>query len=46
MKEINYKTHGTCSRAIKVKIDDNGVITECGFDGGCNGNTQGVFLTR
>ena len=42
MKEINYKTHGTCSRAIKVKIDDNGVITECGFDGGCNGNTQGL----
>ena len=42
MKEINYKTHGTCSRATKVKIDDNGVITECGFDGGCNGNTQGV----
>ena len=42
MKEINYKTSGVCSRAVKVKIDDNGVITDCAFDGGCNGNTQGV----
>ena len=41
MKEINYKTSGVCSRAVKVKIDDNGVITDCAFDG-CNGNTQGV----
>ena len=41
MKEINYKTSGVCSRAVKVKIDDNGVITDCTFDGGCNGNTQG-----
>ena len=42
MKEINYKTSGVCSRAVKVKIDDNGAITDCAFDGGCNGNTQGV----
>ena len=42
MKEINYKSSGVCSRAVKVKIDDNGVITDCAFDGGCNGNTQGV----
>ena len=42
MREINYKTSGVCSRAVKVKIDDNGVITDCAFDGGCNGNTQGV----
>ena len=42
MKEIHFKTSGVGSRAVQVKRDDNGVITDCAFDGGCNGNTQGV----
>ena len=41
MKHIEYKTSGTCSRAIVVDIED-GVIASCKFVGGCMGNTQGV----
>ena len=40
-KSIEYKTHGTCSRLIKVEVED-GIITDCAFVGGCAGNTQGV----
>ncbi|MBO5906866.1 MAG: TIGR03905 family TSCPD domain-containing protein [Clostridia bacterium] len=40
-KEIEYKTRGTCSRMIKIKLED-GIITDCAFVGGCAGNTQGV----
>jgi uncharacterized protein (TIGR03905 family) len=36
-----YKTKGTCSKAIEVEIED-GIVKEVRFDGGCNGNTQGV----
>ena len=38
----HYKTHGTCSRAIEIDVDDNGVVQRVAFDGGCNGNTKGV----
>lgn len=41
MKHIEYKTKGTCSRAIVVDVED-GVILSCKFVGGCAGNTQGV----
>ena len=40
-KHIEYKTQGTCSRAVVVDVED-GVITNCSFVGGCAGNTQGV----
>jgi uncharacterized protein (TIGR03905 family) len=40
-KHVEYKTSGTCSRAVIVDIED-GVITDCSFIGGCAGNTQGV----
>lgn len=36
-----YKTKGTCSRAITFDID-NGVVTNIKFQGGCNGNLQGI----
>ena len=42
MKTIEYKTKGTCSRAIRIQIDENGIITDCSFVGGCAGNTAGV----
>ncbi len=38
----NYRTRGTCSRAISFDIDENNVVTNIRFDGGCHGNTQGV----
>lgn len=42
MKEINYQTQGTCSRLIHIELDDNNVIQNTYFIGGCNGNLQGV----
>ncbi len=42
MKTIEYKTKGTCSRAIHIELDDNGIITDCSFVSGCPGNTFGV----
>ena len=38
---MHYKTSGTCSSAIDLKIE-NGIITECKFTGGCRGNTVGL----
>ncbi len=38
---MTYKTTGTCSRAINFDIVD-GKVTGVRFEGGCNGNTQGV----
>lgn len=37
-----YKTRGTCSSAIDVTIDEEHIIREVKFIGGCSGNTQGV----
>ena len=41
-KKMTYRTRGTCSRAIDIELDDNGVILNVCFSGGCSGNTQGV----
>lgn len=38
---MEYKTRGTCSRAIKFDIVDN-KVTGVKFIGGCDGNTKGV----
>ena len=38
---MRYMTKGTCSMAIDFEVED-GIITECKFIGGCQGNTQGV----
>ncbi|MBR2930321.1 MAG: TIGR03905 family TSCPD domain-containing protein [Clostridia bacterium] len=40
-KHIEYKTQGTCSRAIIIDVEDD-VVVGCKFVGGCAGNTQGV----
>ena len=42
MKKIQYRTQGVCARAIELELDDNNIITEVRFMGGCSGNTQGV----
>ena len=39
--EYTYQTHGTCSRVIHFSIE-NGKITGVSFEGGCNGNLQGI----
>ena len=39
---MDYIPHGVCSRAIHVEVDENGIIHNVQFVGGCSGNTQGV----
>lgn len=38
---MEYRTRGVCSQAIKFDIVDN-KVTGVQFIGGCSGNTQGV----
>ncbi len=42
MKHIQYPTQGTCSVLIDVVADDNDVIQQVSFLGGCDGNLQGI----
>lgn len=41
MKEINYRTSGTCSQLIRV-LGEDGRIVDVQFLGGCNGNLKGI----
>lgn len=41
MDSLKYKTQGTCSQEINIKLKD-GVIDSVEFTGGCNGNLKGV----
>ena len=40
MPHTLYKTQGTCSQFIDVTVDDEGVIQQVFFMGGCDGNKQ------
>lgn len=43
MIDLDYKTHGTCSRMIHVSLSDDGeTIQEVSFEGGCNGNLKAI----
>lgn len=42
MKHYDYKTTGTCSQIIHISVDDDDVVREVSFEGGCNGNLQGI----
>lgn len=42
MKEVVYTTQGTCSKLIRVVLNDDNVVEEVQFVGGCNGNLQGI----
>jgi uncharacterized protein (TIGR03905 family) len=41
-KHIQYMTQGTCSQVIDVTADEQDVIQQVFFMGGCNGNLQGI----
>ncbi len=38
---IDYATRGVCSRKISFELE-NGIISNVKFQGGCNGNLQGI----
>ena len=40
--EYTYKTKGTCSRSITFDVDENDIVTNVKFEGGCNGNLKGI----
>lgn len=42
MTHTLFKTQGTCSQFIDVTVDDDGVIQQVSFYGGCHGNLQGI----
>ena len=39
--KLTYKTNGVCSRSIDLEVED-GIVIDVKFNGGCNGNTQGI----
>lgn len=42
MKTLSYQTQGTCSKLINVAINDDGLVADVQFIGGCAGNTIGI----
>ena len=42
MKQITYKTTGTCAKVIHFTKTDDGKITNVSFEGGCNGNLKAI----
>lgn len=40
--KYTYYTQGTCSSQIDFEIDDQGIINDVQFMGGCHGNLQGI----
>lgn len=42
MMLYRYAPQGVCSREIIIEINEERIITNLSFVGGCNGNTQGV----
>ncbi len=36
------KPEGVCSREMIIEYDDNGIVTQAGVIGGCQGNLQGI----
>ena len=39
---FEYRTSGTCSKKINFDLDENGVVTNIVFTGGCPGNLQAI----
>ncbi len=37
-----YKTTGTCAKQISFDIDDNNLVHNVSFVGGCNGNLKAI----
>ena len=42
MKDVWYQTEGTCSRFIHVELNEDDIIQNVQFVGGCHGNLQGI----
>jgi len=40
--KFDRRNSGTCSRSVTFDIDENHIVTEVSFMGGCNGNLKGI----
>ena len=40
--KIEFKTSGLCCRKVTLEVDENNIIQEANFEGGCNGNLGGI----
>ena len=40
--QFEYKTSGVCSRLIHFEVDENGLVHNVSFVGGCNGNLKAI----
>ncbi len=38
----SYQPRGTCSRMIQFEVTEEGTLHDVRFEGGCNGNLQGI----
>lgn len=43
MKKIEYTPSGICARKIRVELDDQDVVQNVEFEGGCDGNHKGII---
>ncbi len=37
-----YQPYGVCSRKINFEVREDGTLHNVSFEGGCNGNLQGI----
>lgn len=42
--KYTYYTQGTCSSQIDMEVDDQGILSDVTFYGGCHGNLQGISV--
>ena len=42
--KYTYYTSGTCSSQIDLEIDEEGIVRDMQFYGGCHGNLQGISI--
>ena len=42
--KYTYYTQGTCSSQIDMEVNDQGILRDVTFYGGCHGNLQGISL--
>lgn len=42
--KITFKPSGVCCREITFEVDDNNIITDINFVGGCPGNLLGIKM--
>lgn len=42
MKHVEYRPTGVCTRMISFDLDENNVIHNTAFFGGCNGNLKAI----